>query len=345
MQRFKVSENINTFKTIASRTSAAKALCVRLEKQLLSGYNPLFVSEKITTQLTISECVCEAAESRYKRLRRKSKETYESKVTIFCDWLDVHGHGDKHVSFFSEALADQFLDYISYNRKGSATTRNAYLITLKSLFGHIVKKGFLEKNPFDGVVELPETRMGKLPFREAQKEKLRKELSENHPELWLFVQFIYYCFIRPGELRDLKCGAIDVDNGQILVDAHISKTGKAQYVSIPYPLLSQIIARGLHLENPDYYIFGRNQMPGDKQVLKDYFNKQHKTITRKFGMPPRYTLYSWKPTGVLAATRALINIKEIQMQLRHSSLQTTDIYLKSLGIKDMNDFVGKMPTL
>jgi len=33
------------------------------------------------------------------------------------------------------------------------------------------------------------------------------------------------------------------------------------------------------------------------------------------------------------------------MQLRHADLQTTDIYLKSLGINDMKDIRQKFPSL
>lgn len=46
-----------------------------------------------------------------------------------------------------------------------------------------------------------------------------------------------------------------------------------------------------------------------------------------------YPLYSWKHTGAVNAYRSGIGIKQLQRLLRHSTVQMTDIYLKSLGLK------------
>jgi len=57
-----------------------------------------------------------------------------------------------------------------------------------------------------------------------------------------------------------------------------------------------------------------------------------------------YTLYSWKHSGVVAAYNAGVDIKTIQSQCRHQSLEQTDIYLKSLGL-GINKAINKIPGL
>ena len=57
-----------------------------------------------------------------------------------------------------------------------------------------------------------------------------------------------------------------------------------------------------------------------------------------------YTLYSWKHSGVVAAYNAGIDIKTIQNQCRHHSLEQTDIYLKSLGL-GVSQAINEIPKL
>ena len=44
-------------------------------------------------------------------------------------------------------------------------------------------------------------------------------------------------------------------------------------------------------------------------------------------------LYFWKHTGAVNAYLSGVGIKQLQRLLRHSSVQITDIYLKSLGLR------------
>ena len=57
-----------------------------------------------------------------------------------------------------------------------------------------------------------------------------------------------------------------------------------------------------------------------------------------------YTLYSWKHSGVVAAYNAGVDIKTIQNQCRHHSLEQTDVYLKSLGL-GVSKAMNKIPNL
>jgi hypothetical protein len=58
-----------------------------------------------------------------------------------------------------------------------------------------------------------------------------------------------------------------------------------------------------------------------------------------------YAFYSWKHTGVVQAVRNGVNMKTLQLQLRHNSLDMVNEYLKNLGIMDDMDTDKKLPTL
>ena len=120
---------------------------------------------------------------------------------------------------FTREHAEEFLKYLRSERNVNATTRNAYLLTLKTFFKTMQDKGIVKNNVWKDIKKAKEERLGKLPFKQAMKLKLKNYFIENDTEMWLFVQFMYYCFIRPGELRELTIGAIDMDDGTILIDS------------------------------------------------------------------------------------------------------------------------------
>ena len=65
-----------------------------------------------------------------------------------------------------------------------------------------------------------------------------------------------------------------------------------------------------------------------------YSIKRHTVALAEGGLKGRgYTLYSWKHKGAVNAYLSGVGIKQLQLMLRHSTVQMTDIYLKSLGLR------------
>ena len=56
---------------------------------------------------------------------------------------------------------------------------------------------------------------------------------------------------------------------------------------------------------------------------------------RNFDLPIGYSFYSWKNTGAVMMYKNGIKMKYISLLMGHSSIETTDMYFKSLGIDDV----------
>ena len=147
---------------------------------------------------------------------------------------------------------------------------------------------------------------------------------------------MYFCFIRPIEIRCLKVGDIHVD--KILVRGEISKNKKSQYVAIPQPLLKMIDEAGIRNYPENYYIFGHDGRPGVRNYSVNHFGSKHLAISRELQLSKQHKFYSWKHTGVVDAYRAGADLKELQMQLRHHSLDMVNKYMKALGVMDSDFF-------
>ena len=190
--------------------------------ELKNGYNPFLEQKKEAEKKSyyyISTTIDNICLKRTEFLRIKSRQTYISKIDIFNQWLKQKNLTKLMAIDFTKEHAEEFLKYMQSERNIGATTRNAYLLTLRTLFKTMKENGILTENVWDKISKAGETRLGKLPLKLSMKKQLKDYFIENDPEMWLFVQLEYYCFIRPGELRLLTVGAIDLDDATILIDA------------------------------------------------------------------------------------------------------------------------------
>jgi integrase len=94
--------------------------------------------------------------------------------------------------------------------------------------------------------------------------------------------------------------------------------------------------------DPELFIFGG---PGPEAPSRDSLSKAHKKILEAVKIKGRYGFYSWKHTGVVKAYKAGINMKDLQMQLRHHSLDMVNEYLKNLGVMDSDRIRDLFPAI
>jgi len=126
------------------------------------------------------------------------------------------------------------------------------------------------------------------------------------------------------------------------VPAEVSKNAKNDHVDIPEPFIPVLEEFLANINDKDFIFPGRIK---DKPVAADIMTRTHKTFLNRLGFDDQHTLYSWKHTGVVQAYLAGVDIKSIQRQCRHSSIEMTDNYLKSLGLYNNEAFLLKMPRI
>jgi integrase len=354
---FRLYGDINQSKKKEQRVIKAQRLIDDIDLKLKSGWNPFsginyytdFLSTKrkgIEKQADYSVLywLNHYLSVRDTRNRNKTTQTYLSKLRIFFEFLKQNSIDKINIQQFTEQHAKDFNTYL-IKKNLSPTTVNEYNRTLKSFFTDLVADELILKNPFGKFKKIPEHREGKHPFSNLQIAQLKNEICKTDAQLWLAVNLMYYCFIRPGEIRMLKLSDIYFEEQKIKIRSEISKNKKTQYVSIPFQLLDLMIKQELNKYNSEFYVIGCDGEPGQEPVTRDFLSKKHKEITKRLGYSSRFTFYSWKHTGALAAWRAGISIKDIKEQMRHHSLDMTDIYLKTIGAIDCEDIRNKFPML
>jgi integrase len=310
-RRKKSYGDINSFSTIAARLAAADK---HLQKLLITP-----------VRRSLHEASLEWIENNKFRWRLKSYQTIKSKISIFWAWVGVRS--------LVPSLIVEFLQYLGGLGR-SKTTNNNYIRVLKMINSECWKI----KDLFSEARTLHAEPTPAKYFTREQITYLGDKFAQFNTELSLVAQLQYYCFIRPGELRLLRVDDIELSAARILIRGEISKNKKEQYVAIPAafaPVLSAAIAGRV----PSSYLLG-----GDVPHRKDFFSKKHQKMLKEYRIDTtRYKLYSWKHTGVVAAVRAGIHIKELQIQLRHHSLDQVNDYLRQLGVSDLQNLQDKFP--
>lgn len=286
----------------------------------------------------------EAARTYYLQSRRDisddTKEQYEDYLNHLKTFLSARRSDQALLRSLNAALVMEFFDGLEVAPK----TFNNIHGFLRTFFQFFVDREILDKNP---TALIPKAKVVESddhkPFTIEQARELKNLILDNGDrQLWLFCQFIYFTFIRPGrELRLLKVG--DVHETRIRLTSKRSKNSRTRHMIIPPGLEHLLTQHGIRSYPSHYYLFSVAGVPGPEPVGQNYFYKRHRKHLETLGLFGQdYDLYSWKPTGVIALYNATKDIKLLQQQCGHSTIEQTDRYLRKLGlvldVRQMADF-------
>ncbi len=286
--------------------------------------------EQVTTVKMAFE---KALEIKVNQVSKRSQERYRNFMNVWSDWADPAGVNKKNIKALTRNHVLEFLDYVQSERKVANKTRNGFLGVCITYLNELVSRNLIEKSPAAGIKKLPEKGMKNIPYTTGQQARLENYLKKSDYQLFLYTRFIYYGFLRPVEILRLKVKDVDLQKGIILVRSHVSKNKQQMPVVITEGLKPFIMAMELHKLSPGMFLFGKDLEPGFDSMLRNRVSERHTKAMKACDVyDGEVTMYSWKHTGNCNAYRAGADIKALQYQNRHSSLEMTDIYLQSLGL-------------
>lgn len=324
------------FASVDDRERAAQAI---IKKIKTNPENPLAKSiYKASTVKT--EKLYELIKSRVGRLEKKTIQSYTSHVNN----LDRFCRDQKH-RFLTEDVAQKFIDHLRV-KKYSEITILKHQITMKILFKMLVTQKVIRKNPFALIENARGVSEPRGYFRTAQLEKIKTEIAVKTPEILPACEFLYYLLCRPKELRLLKIEDVNFDNWTIKIKWNVGKNTASKqnrFCVIPNALKEIMIARKLDAYPPNYYLVSKDGLPGVNSVAINFWSERMTRVLRAMGFSKEYTLYSLKNTGAIAFYKSGIGLVEIQRQIGHRDINTTIIYLRSMGFDDFENVRVNVP--
>jgi len=320
--------------TAKARRLEAANIIPEINQRLATGWvmNP---KKAAPEEVTAQSKLVEAVEFYLLYCKNTTKtRTYRGYISDFkhlYEFLRVHQLERIRLKDFSEISANRWLDWLIIYKQMANRRRNNLKATASTMFNFYLKRKLVAANPFSQVYKLPTVARKHQPFAEHDIKAFKEHCSEHDPQLWLFVNFIYYCFIRPGvELRCLRVS--DISEKTILIRAENSKNKRAQHIRIPQALEHMIVENKLRTYPPNHFVFGLGG-PAEKCVGRNYFYKKNLAVLEAIGLDQGpHDLYCWKHTGVIALFKHTQNLELIREQCRHADIGTTQEYLRDLGL-------------
>jgi integrase len=349
MERFKEYEGLNEFKTVIQRSNHAKYLILKINTRIKSGWNPFEDEKRVLYNDTLeynnvaikygnlkktiynwNYYLSEWLEKKKQIVRHSTYQTYQSKFRVFCAWLKNNKLDDIDMRCFTKENASAFFKYLAEGRHLSNKMKNQYLILFNDVSRCFIDQEKLIFNSFEKLEKYKRETKVPVPFNDEILIRLKDYLVKNDSQLWIISQFIFYCFLRPAELKLLQIKHIDFINKTVTVPADVSKNHKALPVIIPDHFFNQLIRMNYHNENPEYFVFTINTTPGERPCGENYMSERFRQIRKKLNIPQEFKFYSFKHTGGLKLWKSGADLIEMKNQFRHHSLDQMMDYLKSL---------------
>jgi integrase len=336
-QRVREYHNLNRIKDLRERIKMALKIVEDLNENLLPTGYP-FKSITAIKEFTIVEGIEFGMKIKETETdRKKTPQTYQSVIRYFLEYIYQHEMQDNLIKKFSVRDAGAFLDYAITKKGIKGSTYNNYKGILRLIFGVLKDREYIDTNPWSEIKSMKSSEKERRALMKSEIEAIIEESQNRNPYFTSILLLIHYCFIRPKEIREIKIKHIDLKSNLIYIPGYSSKNKKSGYVTMPDELVEFLCSLNLQEKESEYYLVGSGLIPGRNQCGNNSLNNYHRRILEDLQKEKvlksikGISIYSWKDTGALELINRGIDILQIKNQMRHSSLETTNRYVKSLG--------------
>ena len=277
----------------------------------------------------------------------KNRKTYLN-FTSICARFQIYcancGIPTNDITKINKEIAQQYIDHLTMSGISPNTVENQFIV-FRLIWNQLLSRKIVSENPWIGSDRPRTIESGRNEaYTREEQQQLKELILAKNPKVWRIVQILYYCFIRESELARLKIKDIDFSKRKIFISGTNSKNKRRAFVTMPASIVEMFKEMDLSQYSRECFLFSGNLDPGTQPAYASAYYKKYKAILDLTDIKEK-TLYSWKHTGVVEAYKAGVNIKAIQLQCRHASIEQTDIYLKSLGLGDNDEFTEGIPEL
>lgn len=335
MIRFRVFIS-KRLQTRSARHEKAIEIKNRLKRDLIQGFNPFVSSEK--RNMPVVEGVEYVLELKSRFLKKRTVHSYNSIARHFCGWLIENNKHKAPPSMITKTTVEQYLDDCLINGGISNRTYNNKVSSMRSIWNFMLQRDMVDHNVWQKITYLPEAEPEITAYTPGELQLIKTHLVKENYQLYVVTQLIFYCYMRPAEIVRLQFRDLLWDHQLILFPGTKSKNKKTQVIVIPDEMKKNL--KDWKLNYPQsWYVFSRNLLPGDIEIAPTRIAE----VWRKFaGMHDiSKNIYDFKHTGNGYAVDRGINLRDIQLQNRHHSLEQTQKYLDKFRKKTSSQFKKK----
>lgn len=328
----------------------AKDIADTYNERLKSGWSPFANNNALPAEydkmryLPAVEVLDALHKIKASSVKSKTHRTYGYAIEKFKDWMKQENLSHLSIENLRQLHIIRFFDHLKTTGTFANKTINNMVAQLKVVFNDAVARELIIKNPLIGIKKLPEQSGKNFPFSKMQVAAIKKEMLKSDPDLWKFVKCIYHLFVRPVELMQVRIRDIDFRTNQVIIHSSVGKNKRQLPVEIPKSFIKEFKSWKIEKHPEDWFLFGYKLKPGPKEYHTNRVTERHTAILRKCKITDKnYTLYGWKHSGNVDSYLAGVDIWDLMRQNRHHSLEQTEKYIRSMGLRPNTGYSSKAP--
>lgn len=338
--------NINTFKTLRERRTAAKVIMEALEDLLKTGVNPTQVKaeprkKSVSTVVKLLEAITFAVGQAEKLYAHSSFVDFRSRINRFKGWIIDQGLASLPVTDLKPVHVIDYLNQVLDDT--SKRNRNNTRLILSQFFRILKQNQIVEKNIIEDIAVLKTKSKKNKAFTSDQEEQLLRLMNEKDKLLSFFIAFVSINFLRTIEVCKLQVKDINMRDRVLKVDTK-NKAGKTKIIpDILYKLLPD-----LSQYNQNDFLFtptGPGPWIAKETNRASHFSKRFSLIKSELGLGKEYTIYSWRHTYITRIYREMrITLSPFEAKSRlmlitgHTSMQALEHYLRDIDAELPEDY-------
>lgn len=347
-KQFRYKFGINKLKTVKERKELGKAAVKSFSGLLEKGWSPFEnndITFNISGSITIEKALKDALEQKKSEWKQSTAVDMENRINTFLEWL----RKNELLTVFAQDINRKhivaFLNDIS--KKASNRSVNNYKGAISSLFTKMVEDGVLLHNVVLSIKKRKTIPKRHKPFSTKELKKVKSYLLENDSQLYYFMCFVGYAFLRNREVCKLKVKDVDLQSSMIYVETKSSNLDGLRIIDTLKPIVEKMKLKHAKRE---HYIFTPEGSPGNWNIsLNDkvgYFGSRFLKVKEKLKLDSEHTIYSMRHTMAVNIYNNFIaqgyNERETILKMlpitRHSSEQSLRNYLRNVNAYIPKDY-------
>lgn len=282
-------------------------------------------------------------------LKRSAKRSTNKSFTEVVRWISEFftAKGWQHIrcNQVTQGHIQAYFDHCIVKLKVANSTHNTRKNNLRSLFTELVTRKYFPTNYVSKVPERPVGDPVRRPLSPDEKVLVARHIMQHDKPLALAFLLLGYLAIRPGEIRDLRVGAIDLKRGVVRFPGADSKNNRDSVVTIPTELIPHFDRLKLDRYPSSYFLFGKAKgrhnatlEPQPEQIgvntLANKFRVVIKTLKRegKLHNTKGLQFYSLKDSLAIYLLDMGVDVESAMRHFRHRDLAVFQRYVKRLGV-------------
>lgn len=282
--------------------------------------------------------------------RCNHRESTDEMLDRAVRWF-VELHGDMAAGQVDYGLADDYRSWLIKER--SANAANPYLSLIKAFFAWMAKRRHIEVDPFDAIKPYPTTPAIPEQYRPEELERIFRIADVR----WRAMIALALCSMREAEILNLVVSDIDFSDRVILINPKVRsaatwpwdiKDYQRAWIGIDDAIVNLLTRLIAELRDGQPYVVLRRcywhrnlaqQQAGKLSHRKrncpwGNFNRDYKALLRRAQVRAK-RFHDLRGTFCTERYREGFGMKELQYLMRHSSIQTTARYIRTVETKKL----------